>query len=134
MLNLTSILIIFLVIFAIFLEIILTVIAVLKITQLEKKVIQYNEKLAVTGKIIIETCIKVKETVRNVNKVVKIIVNKKTISAFKILRILINTIQIITLIRSLDLSRGLKSIKFKNIKRVVMTEFIRKFIRKLVFQ
>ncbi len=133
MLNLTSILIIFLVIFAIIFEIILTNIAVLKIIQLEKKVIQYNENLTIAGKIIINTSAKIKETIKNVNKVVKLVVNKHTINAFKIIRTTINVIQIITLIRSLDLSKGLK-INYKNIKKIVITEFIRKIIRKLVFQ
>lgn len=133
MLNLTSILIIFLVIFAIFLEIILTTIAVLKIVQLEKKVIQYNKQLEIAGKIVTDVCVKIKETTKNINKIVRIITNKNTINTFKIIRSLINLVQIILLIRSLDLSKGLKSIKLKNIKKVVIIEFIRKLIRKAAF-
>lgn len=124
----------FVFILTIFLEIILTLIIVLKTVQLEKKIISYNEKLNLTGEIIIKICKTTRATVANVNKFVRIITNKNLIQTLRIIRITVDTIQIIILLKSLSLSKGFKSINFKNIKKVLLSEVIRRFLRRFVFK
>jgi len=122
----------FVFILTIFLEIILTSIIVLKIIELEKKIVVYNEELNILGESIIKISKNIKTVIVNLNKFVKILTNKKLIQTLRLVKMLMDTVQIIILLRSLNLSMGLKSINFKNIKKVMMTEVARRFIRRLI--
>ena len=120
----------FVFILLIILEVILSTIIVLKIIELEKRVVLINEKLTVSSKIIFIVNDKIKKTITTINKFVSIVTNKKFIQISKIIRITLNIIEIIILLRSLDLSKGLKSINYKNIKKLVFAQIVRKMLRK----
>lgn len=123
----------FVFILLIFLEIILSAICVYQLIQLEKKVLVYNEKLTILSEKIIETNKSIRKIIKKINKVVSIFSNKKFIVAKDILKFTLNTIQIIILIRSLNISKGfIKSINFKNIKKLFYAEIIRKILFKII--
>ena len=120
----------FVFILLIILEVILSTIIVLKIIELEKRVVLINEKLTVSSKIIFVVNSKIKKTITTINKFVSVVTNKKFIQISKIIRITLNIIEIVILLRSLDLSKGLKSINYKNIKKLIFAQIVRKMLRK----
>lgn len=122
----------FVFIIVIFFEIILTALCVVKLIEFEKKCIQINEKLILTGDIILAANEKIKAAITKINKVVSFITNKKLIKIGQILRITIDVIQIILLIRSLNLSKGFKSINYENIKKLLFVETSRRILRKIL--
>lgn len=122
----------FVFIIVIFFEIILTALCVVKLIEFEKKCIQINEKLILTGDIILAANEKIKAAITKINKVVSFITNKKLIKIGQILRITIDVIQVILLIRSLNLSKGFKSINYENIKKLLFIETSRRILRKIL--
>lgn len=122
----------FVFILLIILEVILSTVIVMKIMALEKHIISLNEQISASSKIIFIINNKIKKTIISLNKFVSIITNKKFIQISKIIRITINIIEIIILLRSLDLTKGIKSINYKNIKKLLLAQFIRKIIRKSI--
>lgn len=122
----------FVFIIVIFFEIILTALCVVKLIEFEKKCIQINEKLILTGDIVLAANEKIKAAITKINKVVSFITNKKLIKIGQILRITIDVIQIILLIRSLNLSKGFKSINYENIKKLLFVETSRRILRKIL--
>ena len=122
----------FVFILLIILEVILSTVIVMKIMALEKHIISLNEQISASSKIIFIINNKIKKTIISLNKFVSIITNKKFIQISKIIRITINITEIIILLRSLDLTKGIKSINYKNIKKLLLAQFIRKIIRKSI--
>ena len=122
----------FVFILLIILEVILSTVIVMKIMALEKHIISLNEQISASSKIIFIINNKIKKTIVSLNKFVSIITNKKFIQISKIIRITINITEIIILLRSLDLTKGIKSINYKNIKKLLLAQFIRKIIRKSI--
>lgn len=122
----------FVFILLIILEVILSTIIVNKLIVLEKQVVALNNKLIASSKIILIINNKIKKTITTLNKFVSVITNKKFIQVQKIIRITINIIEIVVLLRSLNLSKGIKSINYKNIKKLLLAQVIRKMIRKSI--
>lgn len=122
----------FVFILLIILEVILSTIIVIKIIALEKYIIALNEQIKVSSKVIFLINNKIKKTITTLNKFVSIITNKKFIQIRKIIRITLNIIEIIILLRSLDLTKGIKSINYKNIKKVLLAQIVRRIIRKSI--
>lgn len=122
----------FIFIITIFFEIILTVICVVKIVDYDKKCKELNKKLTLNSEIIKAINEKIKTTVTKINKFVSFVTNKKLIKIGQILRTTVDVIQIIILIRSFNLTKGAKSINFKNIKKLLLVETSRRIIRKLI--
>ena len=120
----------FVFILAILLEIILCSICVAQLVKLEKKVVAMNEKLVLTSEIILDVNKQIKQVIQKINKVVAIFRNKKILAIGRILKISIDIIQVAIFIKSLDFSKGVKSINYKNIKRVIYAEIIRRVIVK----
>ena len=112
-------------------EILLTVFAVNKLIELEKKVDEFHEKFILISTEILIINDKIKETVRKTNKVLRFITNKKFYQAISIAKLVFNTIQIILLIRSFDFAKG-KLFNYKNIKKLFVSEIIRRFLRKII--
>ena len=104
----------FVFILLIFLEIILSAICVVQLIKIEKKVIAYNQNLTILGERVLEVNKIIRDTIKKINKVISIFSNRKFILIRKILRYTLNTIQIILFLKSLNLSKGLKSINYKN--------------------
>lgn len=115
----------------IFLEIILTCIIVIKIQQLETKIKKLNEELTLIGKLILEINSKIKDIISKINKVVAIFKNKKLIQISKIIKISIDIIQIIILIRSFNLTKGIKSINIKTIKKLFLAQITKSLVKKI---
>ncbi len=122
----------FVFILLIILEVILSTIIVLKIIALEKYILLLNKKLTCASKMIFIVNNKIKKTIISLNKFVSIVTNKKFIQISRIIRITLNVIEIVILLRSLDLSKGIKSINYKNIKKLLLAQVIRKIIRKII--
>lgn len=122
----------FVFILLIILEVILSTIIVLKIIAFEKYIVLLNKKLTCASKMIFIVNNKIKKTIISLNKFVSIVTNKKFIQISRIIRITLNVIEIVILLRSLDLSKGLKSINYKNIKKLLLAQVIRKIIRKII--
>ena len=113
----------FVCIFSIILEIILTIICVKQIIQVEKRVLEWNTKLSEINSLILEINQKVK----------KVITSHKIITIFRIINIAIDVIQAIVLLRSLDLSKGLKSLNYRNLKKIALSYFSKEFLKKILF-
>ncbi len=122
----------FVFILLIILEVILSTIIVNKLIVFEKQVVALNNKLIASTKMILIINNKIKKTITTLNKFVSVITNKKFIQVQKIIRITINIIEIVVLLRSLNLSKGIKSINYKNIKKLLLAQVIRKMIRKSI--
>ena len=122
----------FVFILLIILEVILSTIIVNKLIVFEKQVVALNNKLIASTKMILIINNKIKKTITTLNKFVSVITNKKLIQVQKIIRITINIIEIVVLLRSLNLSKGIKSINYKNIKKLLLAQVIRKMIRKSI--
>ncbi len=122
----------FVFILLIILEVILSTIIVLQIIKLEKRIILLNEKLTISSEIIFIINNKIKKVIITLNRFVSIITNKRFIQIRKIIRITLNIIEIIILLRSLNLSKGIKSINYKNIKKLFFAQILRRIIRKSI--
>ena len=122
----------FVFILLIFLEIILSAICVVQLIKIEKKVIAYNQNLIILGERVLEVNKIIRDTIKKINKVISIFSNRKFILIRKILRYTLNTIQIILFLKSLNLSKGLKSINYKTIKKILYAEIARKILVKIL--
>lgn len=122
----------FVCIFSIFLELVLTCLVVYLLIILEKKIVQLNVSLLETGEMILLANQKIKNTILKINKIVSFITNKKVAQARKIFALTVDIIQIIIFIRSLDFSKGFKSINFSNIKKLLLAQTIRSFIKNIL--
>ncbi len=122
----------FICIITIFLEIFVVAFCCIKLVELEKKVYQFNDKLNETGEKIINTCQEIRKAIHKVNKVINFLTNKKFWQIKKIIFMIIETIQIITLIKSLDFSKGLKSINYRNLKKLFFAQVSKEIIRKIL--
>ncbi len=121
----------FIFIVTIFLEIILTSLAVLKLLEFEKRVRELNKELFLIKDMILEINTQLKQIIVNINKIVSIFTNKKLVQLSKIIPIIIDSIQIIILIKSLNLSKGLKSLNFETIKKIFMAQITKTMVQKL---
>ena len=116
----------------IFFEIILTTLCIIKIIEIEEKVKMIHNKLILTFNMILTINKQIKSTITKINKVVSFITNKKLIKISQIIKITVDIVQIIILVRSLNLSKGLKSINYKNIKKLLLIETSRRILRKIL--
>lgn len=122
----------FVCIFSIFLELILTCLVIYMLIILEKKIAQLNVSLLETGEMILLANQKIRNTISKINKIVSFATNKKVAQARKIFALTVDIIQIIIFIRSLDFSKGFKSINFSNIKKLLLAQTIRSFIKNIL--
>ncbi len=122
----------FICIITIFLEIFAVTFCCIKLIEFEKKVYLFNDKLNETGEKIITTCQNIRNTIQKINKVINFLTNKKFWQIKKIIFMIIETIQIITLIKSLDFSKGLKSVNYKTLKKLFFAQVSKEIIRKIL--
>ena len=116
--------------FLIFTEIILTYIVVKKIIELEKKVDEIHVLMLERAKNLLELIDVIKSTLKKVNKVISFITNKRFKQIRRIISLTISIIQMILLIRSFDFSKGLKSINYKNVRKIIFSQAIKELIKK----
>ena len=122
----------FVCIFSIFLEVILTTVIINRVIKLEKKVKEINKKLIETGNVIVVAVKKVTNIVSKINKIASLVTNKKIWQIKRFIILTIDIIQFIVLIRSLDFSKGLKSINYKNLKKLLFAQALRGLIRNIL--
>lgn len=122
----------FVCIFSIFLEVILTTVIINRVIKLEKKVKEINKKLIETGNVIVVAVKKVTNIVSKINKIASFVTNKKIWQIKRFIILTIDIVQFIVLIRSLDFSKGLKSINYKNLKKLLFAQALRGLIRNIL--
>ena len=122
----------FVCIFSIFLEVILTTVIINRVIKLEKKVEEINKKLIETGNVIVVAVKKVTNIVSKINKIASFVTNKKIWQIKRFIILTIDIVQFIVLIRSLDFSKGLKSINYKNLKKLLFAQALRGLIRNIL--
>lgn len=122
----------FVCIFSIFLEVILTTVIINRVIKLEKKVEEINKKLIETGNVIVIAVKKVTNIVSKINKIASFVTNKKIWQIKRFIILTIDIIQFIILIRSLNFSKGLKSINYKNLKKLLFAQALRGLIRNIL--
>ncbi len=122
----------FVCIFSIFLEVILTTVIINRVIKLEKKVEEINKKLIEAGNVIVIAVKKVTNIVSKINKIASFVTNKKIWQIKRFIILTIDIIQFIVLIRSLDFSKGLKSINYKNLKKLLFAQALRGLIRNIL--
>lgn len=122
----------FVCIFSIFLEVILTTVIINRVIKFEKKVEEINKKLIEAGNVIVIAVKKVTNIVSKINKIASFVTNKKIWQIKRFIILTIDIIQFIVLIRSLDFSKGLKSINYKNLKKLLFAQALRGLIRNIL--
>ncbi len=122
----------FVCIFSIFLEVILTTVIINRVIKLEKKVEEINKKLIEAGNVIVIAVKKVTNIVSKINKIASFVTNKKIWQIKRFIILTIDIVQFIVLIRSLDFSKGLKSINYKNLKKLLFAQALRGLIRNIL--
>ena len=122
----------FVCIFSIFLEVILTTVILNRVIKFEKKVEEINKKLIEAGNVIVIAVKKVTNIVSKINKIASFVTNKKIWQIKRFIILTIDIIQFIVLIRSLDFSKGLKSINYKNLKKLLFAQALRGLIRNIL--
>lgn len=115
----------------IFLEILGLYFAILKITELNKKIIQLNEKMPEYGRIINEMHLKLQKTIRNINRFVAVLTNKKLWQIKKIITIIISVTEIIIILKSFNFRKGI-GFNAKNIKKLLFAGLSKQIIKKLL--
>ena len=113
-------------------EIIFTLFCVKKIIQCEKRVDEIHLKMLEGAKKLLEINDEVRKVLKKVNKVVKILTNKRLHQIKRILMMTLDIIQTIILFKSLDLSKGIKSINYGNLKKLAYARIIQQIMSKII--
>jgi len=114
----------------IFIEIALTYFIVLKIFEFEKRIIVLNQEIVTLIPLIKEIHKKIQNAIHQTNRVIKIITNKNLWQIKKIIGIIIDTIQILILIRSFNFKKGI-AFNLKNIKNLIFANATKELLFKL---
>jgi hypothetical protein len=123
---------IFSILLLIIFEIIFTLFCVKKIIQCEKRVDEIHLKMLEGAKKLLEINDEVRNALKKINKVVKILTNKRLHQVKRIFMMSLDIIQTIILFRSLNLSKGLKSVNFGNLKKLAYARIIQQIIGKII--
>ena len=129
MLNIISTLSIFLLIFV---EILLTVLCVKKLCALEVEVNEIHAQMLNRATKILEINDEIRKILKKTNKVVRILMNKKFHQIRKIIMMTIDVIQVILLLKSLNLSKGLKSVDVGLLKKLAYAKVGQQVLRKIL--
>lgn len=122
----------FICILLIFFEIIFTVFCVKKIIELEIKVNEIHVKMLEGAKKILEINDEIRKIITKINKIIRILTNKKLHQIRRIIMMTLDIIQVTILIRSLNVSKGLKSIDFKVLKKLLYAKAGQEIIKKVL--
>ena len=114
-------------------EVYLTVFLVKKFIEFEEKINEIHRKFIVIATEVLIINDKIIEIIKKLNKVLNFITNKRVYQTISILKTIFNTAQIILLIRSFDYSKNKNIFNYKNMKKLVMSEVIRRITRKIIF-
>lgn len=129
MLSLISTLSIFLLII---IEIIVTIICVKKLCASIDYVDCIHVKMLNNARKILEFNDELKKTLKKINKVVRILTNKRLLQTKRMIMMLMDIIQVILLFKSMNLQKGSKSIDINLLKNVAYTRIIQQILKKLL--
>ena len=129
MLDIISILSIFLLIFV---EIFLTIFCVKKIRVFQAKVEEIHVQMIDMATEILKINDEIRQTLKKINKVIRILMNKKFHQIRKILMMVLDVVQVIMLVKSLNLSKGLKSIDIGLLKKLAYAKVSQQVLRKIL--
>ena len=129
MLDFVSTLSIFLLIFV---EIIFTVFCVKKIQLCEKYVDEIHLKMLEKAKKILEINDEISKTLKKINKVIRILNNKKLHQIKRFVMMSIDIVQTVILIKSLNIKKGTKIINYSVLKKIAFAKVIQQIIRKIL--
>lgn len=113
-------------------EIILTVFCVKKICFLENCVDEIHLKMLEKAKEILELNDEINKILKKINKVIRIISNKKFHQIKRLIMMIIDIIQMIFLLKSLNLSKGLKSVDFKLLRKIAYLKVGQQIFKKVL--
>ena len=82
------------------------------------------------AKKILEINDEIQKVVKKINQVIRIITNKRFHQIKKILMISLDIIQVIMLLKSLNLSKGLKSLDINKLKKVIYARITQQALKK----
>lgn len=129
MIEFVSIISIFLLLF---IEIALTVLCVRKILAFELKINEAHVKMLESAKKALEINDEIQNSIKKINKIFKILSNKKLYQIKKLVMMTIDIIQVIILIKSFDFSKGAKKINYKLLKNIAYARIIQQIFKKFL--
>ena len=113
-------------------EIISTVFLVVKFKKAAKKIEELNLKILSTAKTITNTFSKIRNTIHKINKLVLIITDKKFKKIHAIIKFSISLIEVFIFVRTIKLSKGFKTLGFKDIKKILLAKIVKNLVFKFV--
>lgn len=122
----------FICVLLIFIEIIFTVFCVKKLCALEIKVNEIHVKMLDGARKILEINDEIRNIIQKTNKIIKILANKRLHQIRRIIMYTIDIVQVIILIKSLNLQKGKKALNFKILKNLAYAKIIQQIIKKIL--
>ena len=122
----------FICVLLIFIEIIFTVFCVKKLCALEIKVNEIHVKMLDGARKILEINDEIRNTIQKTNKIIKILANKRLHQIRRIIMYTIDIVQVIILVKSLNLTKGKKALNFSILKKLAYAKIIQQIIRKIL--
>lgn len=119
-------------IFLIILEIITAFFIVKGLIKLENKVNEIHITMLEKAKQILEINDEIKKVLSKINKVIRILTNKRLHQIKRIIMMSLDIIQMITLIRTFKVSKGLKHIDFDLLKKLAYARVTQQVLRKIL--
>ncbi len=116
----------------IILEIIVAFFIIKGLIKLENKVDEIHITMLEKAKQILEINDEIRKVLSKINKVMRILTNKKLYQIKKIVMMSLDIIQLITLIKTLKLSKGLKSIDYNLLKKLAYARVGQQFLKKVL--
>lgn len=116
----------------IFVEIALTIFLCKKLLAFEVKIDEIHIKMFEKAKQILEINDEIKKAISKTNKIIRIISNKKLHQIRRIIMMTIDIIQAVMFFKSLDLSKGSKSINFKMLRNLAYAKVIQQVIKRFI--
>lgn len=122
----------FILIILIFLEIFGLYVAIQKLIEFDKKIMELAVVVEQKGKLINEMHLKIQKTIRKINKVITIIKNIKNSKIWQIKRIVstaVSIIELILILKSFNFEKGVR-FNLKNFKKLLFTKLSKAVIKK----
>jgi len=116
----------------IFCEIFLTIFCIKKLKEIDAKVDQIHIKMLEGAKKAFEINDEIRKTIKKINKIVKLLANERLHQIKRIIMMIVDTIQIIILLRSLDLTKGAKKIDYNMLKKLAFVKIIQQALKKFL--
>ncbi|MBQ4646446.1 MAG: hypothetical protein IJB79_03775 [Candidatus Gastranaerophilales bacterium] len=100
--------------------------------EIDAKVDQIHIKMLEGAKKAFEINDEIRKTIKKINKIVKLLANERLHQIKRIIMMIVDTIQIIILLRSLDLTKGAKKIDYNMLKKLAFAKIIQQALKKFL--